>query len=143
MNPQRHSLAPEDFRRFFESSPAQYVVVNREFRIVAATDSFLEGGGRRREDIVGLLIQDAFPDNPDNPDADGTEVLRSALQRVLDERTGHVLPIQRYDVEINGTFEERYFKPLNEPVLSADGEVEYILHGVENVTESVKAAQAR
>ncbi|WP_426977238.1 PAS domain-containing protein [Pseudarthrobacter sp. O4] len=142
MNPQNHSVAPEDFRRLFESSPAQYVVVNREFRIVAATDSVLEAGGRRREDIVGLLITDAYPDNPDNPDANGTEVLRSALQRVLDERTGHVLPIQRYDIEVDGIFEERYFKPLNEPVLSADGEVEYIIHGVENVTESVKATQA-
>lgn len=141
MNPQTYGVAPEDFRRFFESSPAQYVVVNRDFRVVAATDSFLTGGGRRREDIVGRLITEAFPDNPDNPEANGTEVLRSALQRVLDEGVGHVLPIQRYDVEINGRFEERYFKPLNEPVLSVDGEVEYIIHGVENVTEAVKATQ--
>lgn len=142
MDSQKHEIAPEDFRRLFEGLPASFIVVDHEFRIVAATNFFLDDAKRRREEVQGVLITDAFPDNPDNPDANGTEVLRSALQRVLDERAGHVLPIQRYDIEVAGTYEERYFKPLNEPVFNTMGEVEYIIHGVEDVTESVRQSQA-
>lgn len=141
MDLQKPEIAPEDFRRLFEALPASYIVVDREFHIVAITNFALGAAERRREDIVGVLVTDAFPDNPDNPDANGTEVLKSALQRVLYERTGHVLPVQRYDIEVAGSYEERYFKPLNEPVFSTLGEVEYIIHGVEDVTESMKKSQ--
>lgn len=126
-----------DFSRLFNSAPAPYVVVDRSWRIVAATDAFLASVGRGREDIVGKVITEEFGDNPDDPNADGTRVLREALQRVVDERAGHRLPIQRYDLELNGKFEERYFLPLNEPVFDGSGDVEYIIHGAEDVTASV------
>jgi PAS domain S-box-containing protein len=131
-----------DFSRLFNSAPAPYIVVDREFRIVAATDSFLAPAGRKREDILGKVITDEFGDNPDDPDANGTEVLSTALKRVLTERTGHTLPVQRYDIEIDGRFEERYWQPLNEPVFGDDGEVEYIIHGVQDVTSSTKEARS-
>lgn len=126
-----------DFSRLFNSAPAQYVVVDRAFRIVAATDALLATMDRKREDIVGKVITEEFGDNPDDPNANGTQVLRDALQRVIDERAGHKLPIQRYDIEFNGTFEERHWQPLNEPVFDASGDVEFIIHGVEDVTASV------
>src|SRR5205085_2884260 len=34
-------------------------------------------------------------------------------------------------------FEERYWKPVNAPILGSDGEVQVIIHRVEDVTESV------
>jgi PAS domain-containing protein len=115
-----------------------YIVVDREWRIVAVTDALLATSGRIRENILGKVITDEFADNPDNPDADGEEVLRGALQRVVDEKEGHEFPIQRYDLELDGEFVEKHFKPLNEPVFGDDGEVHYVIHGVEDVTASVK-----
>ena len=88
-----HESEVPNFEQIFNSAPVSYIVVNREFQIVAATDLFLESSGRKRNDILGKIITDEFGDIPDNPDANGTEVLRRALQRVLDEKTGHVLPI--------------------------------------------------
>ncbi|HEX7465287.1 MAG TPA: PAS domain-containing sensor histidine kinase, partial [Usitatibacter sp.] len=41
-----------------------------------------------------------------------------------------------------GGFEERYWNPLNTPILSAAGEVEYIVHRVEDATELVRLKRA-
>jgi PAS domain S-box-containing protein len=49
------------------------------------------------------------------------------------------MPTQRYDVRVGasegGAFEERFWHPVNAPVLSADGEVEFLLHRVEDEGE--------
>lgn len=51
------------------------------------------------------------------------------------------MAIQKYDIQRpadrGGGFEERYWSPINTPVLGADQEVEYIIHRVEDVTEFV------
>lgn len=133
----RESQLP-DFERIFNSAPVAYIVVDRKFRIVGATDAFLASAGRKRDDILGRVITEEFGDNPDDPNANGTEVLRGALQRVVDEKAGHMLPTQRYDIQLDGEFVERYFNPLNEPVFGDDGEVQYVIHGVEDVTASMK-----
>ena len=52
------------------------------------------------------------------------------------------MALQKYDIrrppEQNGGFEERYWCPINSPILGADGEVAYIVHRVEDVTELVQ-----
>jgi light-regulated signal transduction histidine kinase (bacteriophytochrome) len=49
------------------------------------------------------------------------------------------MAIQKYDVRRpDGAFEERYWSPVNSPVLGADGGLEYIVHRVEDVTDFVK-----
>jgi len=52
------------------------------------------------------------------------------------------MALQRYDVprpaSLGGGFEERYWSPLDTPVLDAEGRVAYLIHRVEDVTESVK-----
>lgn len=57
------------------------------------------------------------------------------------------MAVQKYDirnpVERGGQFEERYWSPVNSPVLDANKEVEYIIHRVEDVTEFVRLRQKR
>jgi signal transduction histidine kinase len=52
------------------------------------------------------------------------------------------MAIQRYDIprpaSKGGGFETRYWSPLNTPVLNEAGEVQYIIHQVEDVTDLVK-----
>jgi light-regulated signal transduction histidine kinase (bacteriophytochrome) len=48
------------------------------------------------------------------------------------------MAIQKYDVRRpDGTFEERFWSPVNSPVLRTDGKLEYVIHRVEDVTEFV------
>jgi PAS domain S-box-containing protein len=42
---------------------------------------------------------------------------------------------------VGGGFEERYWSPLNTPVVGPSGEVDYIIHEVEDVTEFVRLKQ--
>jgi hypothetical protein len=55
-------------------------------------------------------------------------------------------PFRKYDVRRpeseGGAFETRYWSPLNAPVLGPDGEVAYIIHRVEDVTEFVALKEA-
>ncbi len=55
------------------------------------------------------------------------------------------MAVQKYDIRRpeseGGGFEERYWSPVNSPVLGATGEVDYIIHRVEDVTEFVRLKQ--
>jgi PAS domain S-box-containing protein len=45
------------------------------------------------------------------------------------------MAVQRYDIHRrDGSWEERYWAPLNVPVLGPDGDVRYVLHTVDDVT---------
>ncbi len=50
------------------------------------------------------------------------------------------MAVQKYDIPLpaseGGGFEERYWSPINSPVIGPGGEVAYIIHRVEDVTDS-------
>ena len=49
------------------------------------------------------------------------------------------MAIQKYDIRRpDGVFEERYWSPMNSPVLGADRQIEYFIHRVVDVTEFVR-----
>ena len=127
-----------DFRDLFEKTPGRYVVLDASFVILAATDAYCQIATTSREAIVGRNIFEAFPDNPDDPKADGQRNLRASLRRVLDLRRRDAMPVQRYDVRRpDGSFEEKHWNPMNVPVLHDNGEVRWIIHRVHDVTDTV------
>lgn len=131
-------LSDAQFRNLFESLAGLYLILDPAFTIVAVSDTYLVATMTRREEIVGRGIFDVFPDNPNDPKADGTRNLTASLQRVLKYATADAMPIQKYDIrQPTGEFEERYWKPVNSPILGANGKVIYIIHCVEDVTKIV------
>ena len=64
--------------------------------------------------------------------------LKTSLERVLKSRAADTMAVQRYDIRRpeaeGGGFEERFWSPLNSPVLDLNGNVRYIIHRVEDVT---------
>jgi PAS domain S-box-containing protein len=130
-----------DFSVLFNKSPAACMAMDTDFTIIAVTDAHLEATGALREDIVGRNIFDAFPENPDQIDGDGASNVQASMLRVLQTRQPDVMPIQRYDVPIEGRpeagFVVRYWKPEHYPVLDSVGEVSYIIQHVENVTQAM------
>jgi len=133
-----------DFRRLFESAPGLYLVLTPLFRIVAVSNAYLQATMTERQDIVGRGVFEVFPDNPDDPEATGTRNLRASLQTVLRTRISHAMAIQKYDIRRpeSEEFEVRYWSPLNSPVLDEKGEVAWIIHQVEDVTEAVRLREA-
>ncbi|MGE0451920.1 MAG: ATP-binding protein [Vicinamibacteria bacterium] len=131
-----------DFRALFEAAPALYLVLAPDLTIVAVSDAYARATMTRREEILGRGLFDVFPDNPDDPAADGVSNLRASLDRVLSGRIQDAMPIQKYDIRRpeseGGGFEERYWNPVNTPVLAPSGELTHVIHCVEDVTELVR-----
>jgi PAS domain S-box-containing protein len=138
------SLFP-DFQAIFESAPGLYLILTRDLRIVAVTDAYLRATMTEREAILGRGIFEVFPDNPEDPAATGVNNLRASLERVRRSGQADTMAVQKYDVRRpeDGEFEERYWSPQNSPVIGSNGEVRYIIHRVEDVTEFVRLKQDR
>jgi len=135
-------LVAPDFQSFFESVPGLYLVLTPDFSIVAVSDAYLRATMTNRDDILGKGVFEVLPDNPDDPGATGVRNLRASLRRVLTEKCPDTMAVQKYDIRRpeseGGGFEERYWSPVNAPVLAPDGEVSYIIHRVEDVTDFVR-----
>ena len=132
-----------DFKALFESSPGCFLVLDPQLHIVAVTDAYLLATMTERSAIVGRHLFEVFPDNPDDPDADGVAKLGASLARVIRDQLADSMDVQHYDIrrpaDQGGDFEVRYWSPVNSPVLDSAGEVIYIIHRVEDVTDRVAA----
>ena len=128
----------------FEHAPDAYLLLATDaprFTIVAANDARLRATLTRREDVIGRPLFEVFPDNPADPAATGVRNLRASLYEVLRTGKPHHMALQKYDIRRpDGTFEERYWDPLNSPVFDGDDLI-YIIHRVEDVTQDVLAAR--
>jgi len=133
-----------DFQLLFAESPEVLLVLLPDaprYTIVAATNSRLRITHSTTASF-GRGLFEVFPDNPDDPSADGTSNLRASLDRVLKSRQADTMPVQKYDIRgPDGVFQARYWSPKNIPVLGSSGAVSYILHRVEDVTELVRASE--
>jgi C4-dicarboxylate-specific signal transduction histidine kinase len=143
MPPHAHTareFAPVDFQTLFERSAGHYLVLDPGLHIVAATDAYCRATLIARADVLGRHIFDVFPDDAAREGADGVANLRASLERVVRLRRSDAMAIQRYDVRAGvpgAPFEERYWAPMNMPVLGDDGKLLYIIHRVIDVTDSV------
>ncbi|MGO8873773.1 MAG: PAS domain-containing protein [Acidimicrobiales bacterium] len=136
------SLGPE-FRALFEQSPACLLALDPELRILAVSDACLRATLTDREAITGRHLFDVFPDNPDDPTADGVANLGASLERVIRTLAPDEMDVQHYDIrrpsDQGGGFEVRYWSPVNSPVVDPDGRLVAIIHRVEDVTARVQA----
>ncbi|WP_405827873.1 PP2C family protein-serine/threonine phosphatase [Streptomyces sp. NBC_00105] len=131
-----------DYEAVFQALPGAVALLTPDLVYVDANEAFLVTSGRTREQLIGRYLFDVFPDNPGDPEATGMRNLRDSLERVAATGERDTMALQRYDVEHAsrpGVWEERYWSPVNVPVLAPDGSVALLLHRVEEVTELIRA----
>jgi len=130
------------FRALFEALPGLFLVLTPDLKIMAVSDAYLQATMTKREEILGRGLFEVFPGNPNDPAASGASNLRASLDRVRKDAMPDTMAIQKYDVRRpDGVFEERYWSPVNSPVLNVNRQVEYIIHRVEDVTDFVRKKQ--
>lgn len=133
------------YKDLFRQLPGLFLILTPQLEIVDASDAYLDGTLTKRNEIVGKSIFEVFPDNPNEADATGARNLRQSLMRVLNEKLADAMAVQKYDIPRpaadGGGFEERYWSPINAPLFNSQGEIEFIIHRVENVTDFVHAQQ--
>lgn len=134
------------FQTLFESAPGLYVVLKPDdLKIVTASDAYLRATNLARDQVVGRTLFDVLPPDPDDAGADGARNLRASLDRVKSTKLADVMAVQRYPVRKpasqGGGFEERWWSPVNSPVRGLHGDLDYIIHRVEDVTPFIQQMQ--
>jgi PAS domain-containing protein len=138
-----------DFEAFFEALPAPCIVFAADdprYTIVAVNEAYLAATNTVRYGARGLLgrpLFQTFPDPLYDPMATETANLRISLHRVMRHRTADRMAVQRFETrDAQGRVAERYWAPVNAPVLDDAGEVAFIVHHVEDVTGRLDAEHA-
>jgi PAS domain S-box-containing protein len=120
----------------FESLPGLFLIFTPELKIAAVSDALLEATVTKRVSVLGRSIFEVFPDQPGS---DAISNWRASLDRVRETGAPDTMAIQKYNIRgPDGVLEERYWSPMNSPVLGADGRIEYFIHRVVDVTEYVR-----
>ncbi|KJH83396.1 chemotaxis protein CheY [Stutzerimonas stutzeri] len=133
-----------DLQRIFDALPGIVLVVanDADYTMVAASQERLRATMARREDIIGRPLFEAYHGGDASVSTSpGYDLLRASLAEVA--RTGRLqhlktvgYPLRRPHGE--GTRDEnRYWDVVNVPVLDEQGQVSYIIHQAEDVTESL------
>lgn len=131
-----------DYAAVFQGLPGMVALLTPDLVYADANEEFLRMSGRTREQVVGRFLFDVFPDNPNDHAATGMRNLETSLRRVVATGERDTMALQRYDVESTacpGKWDERYWSPVNAPVLDEDGKVVLLVHRVEEVTELIRA----
>ncbi|MGW6399110.1 SpoIIE family protein phosphatase [Streptomyces sp. NPDC055134] len=135
-----------DYEQVFQALPGSVALLRCDLVYADANEAFCQMSGRTREQLVGRYLFDVFPDNPGDEGATGMRNLELSLRRVVATGERDAMALQRYDVESPdrpGTWQERYWSPVNAPILGPDGGVVLLLHRVEDVTELIRARGGR
>ena len=135
-----------DFPALFAVASTPMLVVAPDaprFTIIEVNQAYLAATMRTHDDLVGRGLFEAMPDNPDDPGTTGVSNLRASIERAIAGRQADQMALQKYDIpRPDGGFEERWWNPVNTPVLSADGVVTAINHQVVDATERVHVEAA-
>jgi PAS domain S-box-containing protein len=134
---------PVNYQATFAAIPGIHTLLLADaprYTTLAVTDDLLATTGQKRTDMIGKGHFDLFPENPDDSVSRSQEMIRTSFERVITTKEPYQLPLQRYDITgEDGYFTERYWAPMNKPVLDEQGEVMYIIHSAVEVTGKVLA----
>ncbi|HEX3005392.1 MAG TPA: ANTAR domain-containing protein [Angustibacter sp.] len=119
----------------FDAQPVPTVLLDRDLAIRAVTPAYAGAVTRPARELLGRAMFDAFPDNPDDPDADGVANLARSFETAVRQRRPHHMLVQRYDIVDQCTSEwlPRVWSPVNSPVIDGS-EVVGLMHQVRDVT---------
>lgn len=126
----------------FEAIPLPAVLIcanSPNFTVENANRAYSEISGKSIDDLVGKRLFELFPDNPNDPESNSVAELTTLLNEVIETGRGNSKNIQRYDLKIgdSGSFEERYYNQNHTPIFNGNGDVEYILQVIEEVTDKI------
>lgn len=123
--------------------PGSYLVLEPDLTIAAVSDAYLRAMMMTREEIIGRPFFDVFPEHRDEAAVTDAHALRASFARALDGRAPDTITARRYGGrrgEGKRDKSEEYWSCINTPVAGPCGEVAYVIHRVEDVTELVRLA---
>ena len=136
-------MTPEnsDFKELFYALPSPYMMLDTELRFFDMNDAYLRVTRQSRDNLIGRLVFDAFPESPERE-----AVFASAFERALRGEANRLVrqpfSIPRPDSE-GGGFREVWWNCHHLPIHDVDGNLCGVVQKAEDVTSEVKAERLR
>lgn len=122
-----------DFGEVFDRIPSPYMLLDRDFRYVAANRAYLRTLGRSLDQLEGRYLFDAFPS-----EGASRRELEASLMRARDSGEVDELPIIHYAIErpahLGGGFEDRVWSATHTPIPDEHGATRFILQHTQDIT---------
>lgn len=127
-----------DLEAVFAEVSSPYVLLDRDLRMVWANSAYLNVTRRRKEQVVGRIMTEEFPAEPDSP---SDQMLRHSIARAFQTGETDHLPLIPYPIaEADGTLKTRYWSASHAPIRDESGKVVYVLQNTNDVTDLYKNA---
>jgi len=113
--------------------PGPYMILDRGLCYVEANPAYCASTERRREELIGRHVFDAFP-RP--PTGEGGRLIEESLRRVLVTGVAETLPVVAYPIPSpRGGFMMKYWSCVHLPLFDDAGQVAYVAQNAVDVTE--------
>ena len=107
-----------DYAAVYEQLPIPVLLLTPKFAVADVNLAFQQTTGRTREELLGRIIFDAFPEDPKDPDATVVRDSIASLRRVLTTGKADAQEFQKGDMEVASTpavFARHYWSGVNVP----------------------------
>ena len=128
----------------FKHLPAPCIVLDQDLCICTATDNYLNAVQRDLEDIQGQYVFDAFPEQGER-----LAMFEAAFRQTLTGEANSLfevpysIPVTGANGKPTGEMKEIWWTCHHNPLLGADGKVQYMIQKAQDVTAVVKAKQLK
>ncbi len=125
----------------FQALDAPLLVVDTDLVVRDVNPAYLKVTARTYDELLGIAMFEAFPGNPDDPQATSAANLSASFERVFREARRDHMPVQRYDIsssDVPGAFVRRFWTAVTTPLHDETGQLFGALHHVEDVTAIVE-----
>lgn len=122
-----------DFSTVFSLLSVPCAILDRDLRFVAVNDLYQATLLRRREQLIGLSVLDAFPEVPERQ-----KMIETLFRKALAGEAGSLREIVYRIPGEDGDMEEIWWTVHASPVPGPDGSVDHFALRVEDVTSEVR-----
>lgn len=132
--------------KIFEASPIPTTILSGKFPnilIKEANAAYIELTGRSRDEIIGFPFFITTPHPAMYLDKEGLTNVEQSIKKVCLEKTVVKTPVQKFlkPVPNSSDFETLYLEAINTPVLTAEGEIDFIIRTLQNITDFMLAVE--
>ncbi|WP_069130184.1 PAS domain S-box protein [Rhodohalobacter halophilus] len=134
------------YKSLFQAVPLPALILKADqpdFEIVDANELFYTVFTGNHDQVLNQPFFDVFPGDISDPDDIKAKVQHHSLRKVTQTGEPENLGVQKYKYlnKKSGELEWAYYQIKNSPILNEEGEAEFILHTIRDVTAEMRRKQ--
>lgn len=136
-----------DILSVLNAIPASHLILRNDaprYTVLGVTDAYLHDFQKAREEIIGKSVREVFAGNS-GTDSTCFKSFVQSLDFAISHKTSHQMEDQQCKISDlkNGTQEPRIWRAINKAIPGKNGDVQYIIHTVTDITSQSHAQNAQ